>query len=172
MQEIFNFFSHPIFVVIRGVTTLILIVGILYSAYLWARGILPVLYRLGTGLSKRRIAVFAEAEFESLKNMLIDSRIFKEENIVRIHKNDLKKAEAFTLLLVHYKPFADKMEEILRLKKDAHALIVYAPQSEGFIAKEIMEKINGERNSIVVNFRGRLMNDILGCMMTTSYEAK
>lgn len=172
MQEILNFFSHPTFVVIRGVATLILIVGILYSAYLWARGILPVLYRLGTGLSKRRIAVFAEDEFESLKNMLIDSRIFKEKNIVRIHKNDLKKAEAFTLLLVHYKPFAEEMEKILSLKKDAHALIVYAPQSEGFIPKELMEKINGERNSIVVNFRGRLMNDILGCMMTTSYEAK
>ena len=172
MQEIFSFFSHPAFAVIRGLTTLILIGGIIYSVYLWARGILPVLYRLGTGLSKRRIAVFAEEEFESLKNMLVDSKIFKEKNIVRIHKNDLKKAESFTLLLVHYKPFAEEMEKILNLKKDAHALIIYAPQSEGFIGKELLEKINGERNSIVVNFRGRLMNDILGCMMTTSYEAK
>lgn len=172
MQEILGFFSHPTFVVIRGVTTLILIAGIIYSFYLWARGILPVLYRLGTGLSRRRIAVFAEEEFESLKNMLIDSRIFKEKNIIRIHKNDLKKAESFTLLLVHYKPFAGEMEKILSLKKDAHALIVYAPKNEGSIGNELLEKINGERNSILVNFRGRLMNDILGCMMTTSYEAK
>lgn len=172
MQEIISFFSHPAFVVISGVTTLVLIGGIGSTIYLWIQGVLPVLYRLGIGLSQREIAVFAEDQFESLKSMLIDSRIFKEGNIVRINKDDLKKAEPITLLLVHYRPFAGEIQRILDLKKDAHAMIVYAPQNEGSIDKNVLDKINGERNSILVNFRGRLMNDILGCMMTTSYERK
>src|SRR5262245_50176559 len=162
MQEIISFFSQPVFVVLRGLTTMVVILGVIYSAYLWIRGVLPVLYRLGIGLSKRRIAVFAEEQFESLKSMLIDSRIFREENVVRINKNDLRKAESITLLLVHYKPFKGEMEKILSLKKDAHALIVYAPQSEGSIENDLRDKINGERNSILVNFRGRLMNGVLG----------
>jgi len=52
------------------------------------------------------------------------------------------------------------------------ALIVYAPQSEGFIDKPMMERISNERNAIVVNLRGRLLNDILVSMITTGKKTK
>lgn len=172
MQTFTNLFAHPVFVVVSGISTLIVILGIGVSIVFWVRGALPVLYRLGMGLSKRRIAVFADEQYESLKDMLIDSKIFKRSNIIRINKDDLKKAEPVTLLLVHYKPFVEEMERILSLKGDSHALIVYAPQNEGRIEDKLRDQINGERNSILVNFRGRLMNDILGCMMTTSYQSR
>jgi hypothetical protein len=55
-------------------------------------------------------------------------------------------------------------------KKDGTALLIYAPQEEGFISKEDIAKINQHRNAIVVNFRGRLLNDIMISLITTSYE--
>lgn len=134
------------------------------------RGIFPIWYRLGRALSNRRIAVFAEEDFEALKSLLADSKIFRQKNIVRIDKQSLKKAETFSLFLVHWKPFQSEIGNILALKKNSAALIIYAPQNEGFIDGETLQKINSERNATIVNFRGRLLNDILTSMITTSYE--
>ena len=105
--------------------------------------------------------------------MLIDSKIFKGKNILQVNKNDLKKAEKETLFLVHWKDYQDEIDDILAIKKDSTALIVYAPQNEGRIEPaDKMEKINYHRNTIVVNFRGRLLSDILISLITTSYEKR
>lgn len=169
-QFIVEFFNHPFFSVLGGLATLSSVIAVIVIAVMVIRGVFPVWYRLGMGLSNRKIAIFAEAEFEALKSMLVDSRIFKEKNIIRIDKKSLKKAQSFSLLLVHWKSFESEMENVLEHKRDNAALIVYAPQNEGFIDKETLEKINLERNAIIVNFRGRLLNDILTSMITTSYE--
>jgi hypothetical protein len=167
VKEIIDFFNHPFFIVVGGLATLFTAVAIMFTVFLIIKGVFPVLYRLGIGLSKRKVTIFAEGEFENFKSMLVDSKLFLEKNIIKIDKKSLKKAESSTLLLVHWKCFAADMEDIIKIKKDNAALIIYAPQVEGFIDKNILEKINLERNSIVVNLRGRLLNDILTCMITT-----
>jgi len=172
MQTVIDFFNHPFFIIIGGLATISAIATFIYSVYLIIKGVLPVWYRLGIGLSKREIAVFADNEFNNLKNMLVDSGIFHEKNIIKIDSKSLKKAESLSLLLVHWKAFESEIENILKIKKDSDALIIYAPQEEGFIEKKFLELINAERNSIIVNFRGRLLNDILISMITTSYEKR
>jgi hypothetical protein len=168
--EIVNFFNHPFFIVMGGIATLISVIGIVVITVMIVRGVFPVWYRLGLGLSNRKIGVFALDEFEVLKSMLVDSKLFREKNIIRIDKKELKKAQPFSLLLVHWKPFESEMDNILNLKRDNAALILYAPQNEGYINEEMLKKINLERNAIIVNFRGRLLNDILTSMITTSYD--
>lgn len=170
IQHIVDFFNHPFFVCVGGLTTLLAVVGLLYTIYLLIKGLLPVWYRLGIGLAKRKIAVFAEDEFSNLKSMLVDSHLFKPKNIIQIDRESLKKAESVTLLLIHWKPFEAHIDEILRIKKDSDAMIICAPQKDGFIDNGTLDKINAERNAIIVNFRGRLLNDILTSMITTSYE--
>lgn len=172
MQPIVDFFNQPVFIILGGVSTLLVLVGAIATVVLFLRGILPVWVRLGLGLSRRKIAVFAESEFDGLKDMLVDSGLFQESNVVRVDRGSIKKAEGYTLFLMHWKPFETKIDEILRMKKDSTALIVYAPQSEGFIEQSVMNKINQQRNAIVVNLRGRLLNDILVSMITTGYQAK
>lgn len=171
METIINFFNHPFFIIVGGISTILIIVFFCYTVYLVLKGVFPVWYRLGIGLSKRKIAIFASTEFESLKSMLIDSKIFEKNNVIQINKNDLNKAEKETIFLVHWKDYQEKIDDILALKKDSTALIVYAPQSEGKIEpQEKMDKINSHRNAVVVNFRGRLLNDILTSLITTSYD--
>ena len=171
LKELYNFFNHPFFVIVGGIATLVMIVTFFYSIILVIRGVFPVWYRLGKGLSKREIAIFENDEFDSLKCILVDSRIFKEKNIIKIEQNYIKKAESISLLLLHWKAFKDNIDNVLSIKKDSDALIIYAPQEEGLIDKSILTKINQERNCIVVNLRGRLLNDILSSMITTSYSS-
>ncbi len=173
LGKIYNFFNSPFFVIWGGITIIITIYFAIRLLFFIFKGVIPVWYRLGRGLSRRKIAVFAEAQkYNELKSLLTDSGLFAEKNIIRIDQNSIKKAKGFTLLLVHYYPFKDNLEEIINFKNDEAALIIYAPQSEGKIDGEMVQKINGQRNSIIVNMRGRLLNDILTSMMTTGYGKK
>jgi hypothetical protein len=173
MQAIVDFFNQPFFIILSGLATLATVLAVATVVYLTLRGVLPVWYRLGMGLSRRKIAVFANTEFDDLKQLLLDSGLFREANIVKIDHGSLKKAEGLTVFLVHWKSFAADIDAILSLKKDAAALIVYAPQAEGFISdKGVLARINEARNATIVNFRGRLLNDVLVSLLTTGYQAK
>ncbi len=173
LQAIVDFFNHPFFIVLGGMTSLLVLPALLYTTYLVGKGVIPVLIRLGMGLSQRKIAVFAEGdEFDDLKSMLLDSGILRESNIVKINKNSIKKAEHMTIFLVHWMSFKSEIDRILEMKSDPAALFVYAPQSEGRIDDDAIAKINRESNTTIMNFRGRLLNDILISMITTRYKTK
>ena len=170
METIINFFNHPFFIIVGGLATILMIVGFCYTAFLVIKGVLPVWYRLGIGLSKRKIAIFAKDEYQSLSDMIIASKIFT--TTIQIHENDIKKAEKETIFLVHWKDFQNKIDDIISIKKDTSPLIIYTPTKESRIEDEDMNKINSHRNSVVVNLRGRLLNDILTSLITTSYEKR
>jgi len=170
LDQINSFFSLPFFTVFGGISTVVVIAAALYSGYLFWQGVFPVLWRLGHGLSKREIAVFADSQFVDLKAMLVDSGLFRGENIVQISKESIDKAEDISLLLMHWDAYKDVLHKILPIKKDRDALIVYAPQDEGRIDPDSMDKINKKRNAIIVNLRGRLLNDVLSSMITTGYQ--
>ena len=172
-MEIIEFFNHPFFIIVGGISTLIAVLAFVYSMYIIFAGLIPVWIRLGKGLSNKKIAVYADSEFDNLKDLLLDSGLFKQKNIERISASSLKKGERHTMMLVNYIEFSTKISEILKYKKDSDALIIYAPQKDGRIDQHLMDEINENRNSIVVNFRGRLLNDIIVSMITTStYEKR
>lgn len=165
---IVNFFGHPTFVVLGGISTVFVACAIVPSVYFCIKGISRSWYRLGTALSKRKVAIFANSDnYSNLKSTLSDFGLFQSKNIIHIDKSSLRKAELESLLLVHWKSFGDQLEEILSMKQDSSTLIIYAPVEEGKIEHAAMKKISSHRNVIVVNFRGRLINDMLVCMMTS-----
>ncbi len=172
MEQLDSFFSNSFFMYFSGISTVIVILTALYSVFLVSKGVLPVLRRLGYGLSKRKIAVFADSRFDDLKEILVDSGLFKEKNIIKIGKESIRKADDISLRLMHWDAYKDELQEILRYKKDMHALIVYAPQNEDRIGGADIDAINRNRNAIIVNFRGRLLNDVLTSMITTGYRRK
>ena len=167
-----DFFNHPFFSILGGISTIFLIVSSLIALISAIKGVIPVWYRLGRGLAQRKIAIFAENDYSSLKKMLVDSNLFQEKNIVQINKGDIKKAKNFSVFLVHWETFKYQIPVILSLKNDNTTLVIYAPVDEGSIDKDVLKEINLERNSIIVNFRGRLLNDIFVSMMTTGYAKK
>lgn len=152
------------------ISTIIVIVGAIAGAVVWSRGISPALYRLGNGLAKRKIAVFAKNDNAvSLESLLTDSKLFKQKNIFKITcEDDIGKAEEASVYLVHWHDWANDISEILNKKPDKCAMVVYAPYDKGRIPDEQMKNLDGKRHTAVTNFRGRLLNDIVTAMITTS----
>jgi hypothetical protein len=168
MKEIFEYgpiVLKWVFIALGGFTTIMLLIGAI-------RGIIPVLWRLGKSLYNRRIALYAENEATTLKLTLIDSKLFKDKNIDIIGRKELAKGRDHSMMIVYYPEFKDCILDIISLKNDSDALIVYAPSCDGRIDDEILNAINAQRNSIIVNLRGRLLNDILTSMITTNYAKK
>jgi len=127
---------------------------------------------MGNGLAKRKIAIFAKGDnLNSLKNLLVHSELFNKKNILEItKKEDIGVAERATLYLVFWHDWTIEIESILQQKKDGSALIVYAPPDLGPMPEEQMKNLDSKRNTAVTNFRGRLLNDIVTAMITTSYK--
>ncbi len=168
MSCIINFFDHPFFMIMGGISTLVLVVGPISIAYLVVMGVIPVWWRLGIALSRNKIVIFAcSDDYNSLKKILIDSNLFKEKNILNIGKKDINSAETADLLLVYWPDFKDKLDEVLRVKNHSVGLVVYAPREEGLINEPAMIKLNAHHNVTVTNFRGRLLNDVFLSMITT-----
>lgn len=169
LQQVVNFFNHPFFMIVGGLLSLVAVIGFFSTVYLMLKGIMPVWYKLGISLSKRKIAIFADEKFNELKDVLVDSGMFKEKNIIKIDMSSVKKAENISFYLLHYSFCKNRLNEIVSIKNDSDAMIVYAPQDEGFIDKEVLSQLNLHRNTIIVNLRGRLLNDVLVSMITTSF---
>ncbi len=151
------------------ISFLVLMIG---SVIGFVSGVIPVIWRLGRGLGRRKIALFALAdEQSSLTTLLRDSRVFRAKNIVPIATpNDIAKAAAATVFLVYWPDFKDHIDSVLDKTKDATAIVIYAPQAKGFLPPDAIQKLEKHRNVMISNFRGRLLNDLVVSMITTSYE--
>lgn len=173
MQKIIDVVMSPLGI-IGTVDTFLLTILIIRGTVLWSKGISPVLYRLGNGLARRKIAIFAQGDNRaSLKSLLLDSELFREKNICEISGiQDLGKAEEASVYLVYWPDWAQQIGSILDKKPDKCALVVYAPYDQAKIAPEQMKALDGRRHTAVTNFRGRLLNDIVVSMITTHYEKR
>lgn len=170
MQIIVDFFNHPFFIMVGGVTTFVFVMGILYRIITMFIGITPVVLRLGFALWRREVAIFSSEEvFKDLESSLLDSKIFQRKNIIHIRSNNIEKAKKKTVYLVDWDSFGDKIDQVFSSRQNEQtAIVIYAkPQS---IPVDKMSDIANRPNTVVVNFRGRLLNDILTSLITTSYE--
>lgn len=163
--------AFKIFSWVGIVESAVFVAGIIYAIVLWVRGILPAIFRLGNGLAKRKIAIFAKGDnLNSLRGLLNDSGLFRKNNIIEVTNNgDFGKAEEASVYLVFWPDWTDNLSGIVGMKPDKCALVVYAPYDKGRIPDDQMKNIDGKRHSAVTNFRGRLLNDIVTAMITTSY---
>lgn len=176
INSIYQFFNHPLFVIFGGIASLLILFGFLLNCVFWFLGIWPLLWRLGYGRWSRKIAVVAKADvYADLKKLLIKSGVFREGNISQISSNSLSEVKESDMLLVHYQSFSEQqIKTILANKKSGSGMIFYfpeyAPQQGIKISDGMLKRINDEENTTVVNFRGRLLNDIITTLITTSYK--
>lgn len=174
----YQFFNHPFFIVFGGITATIAIVVFLLNILFWILGIAPLLKRLGYGRWFRKIVIVANDDYySSLKGDLVDSGIFRKKNILQINSQTISKVKDENLLLVHYQSFDETViKTILANKKSNAGMIFYYPGFSPKDGKEIpnglKEQISNTENTTIVNFRGRLLNDIITTLITTSYGKK
>lgn len=178
IESIYNFFNHPFFVIFGGASATIVLLGFVLNFVFWSLGVWPLLWRLGFGRWFRKIAIVANAEvYNQLKKDLVDSGIFRESNISQISTQSLAEVKDRDLLLVHYQSFSEEqIKIILGNKKSRAGMVFYYPEFSSSNGKRIpddmLKQISNKENTTLVNFRGRLLNDIITTLITTSYEKK
>lgn len=158
------------------ITTAVSILIVLATVVGWALGIAPLMYRLGLGRWRRKISIAAAGKkYTELKTDLIDSGVFREKNIKQISETTLSDAKDANLMLVHYGSFTEaQIKTIISNKKSSAGMVVYFPDfsQTNRIPDDVSKLINNEPHSVLANFRGRLINDILITLLSTSYEKK
>lgn len=167
-----------LFIDIIGVlTTLFAITLFIWAIISWSMGVFPLFLRIGFGRWSRKIRIAAKNEtYENLRTDLIDTGIFREKNIDQITNKSLAKIKNSSLVLVHYQSFSEEeIKTILSYKKSSAGFVFYFPEfssPENVISKEMMKIMNNEQFTTVVNMRGRLINDIVTTLLSTSYEKR
>jgi hypothetical protein len=158
------------------ITTLIAVLAFFGTVIAGILGISPLLYRLGLGRWRRKITVLSNSDtFASLRDDLVSSGVFRAKNIDHVTNNSLAKVSECNLLLVDYGSFTDKqMKTIIKNKRSSAGMIVYFPDFSptNRVPDDVMKLINDEPHSVLVNFRGRLINDILITLLSTSYDKR
>jgi len=154
------------------VITFFSLIALIWGVISWLRGTLPTLIRLGNAISTRKIAIFARGDdLDTLKGLLLESKLFKEKNILSISsEGNIGRAERAKLLLVFWPDWEDKIAQILKLHRDNTALIVYAPAGSKHVPDDVLAELNNKRYFTLVNARGRLLNDVFTSLITTGHD--
>jgi hypothetical protein len=172
IQPIIDFFSHPLFNILGGLTVVFAAVGIIYRIVCIALGVTPLVFRIGKAIWSRKVAIIGSSEaFSFLKDCITDTEIFNKKNVIYIPLDNIDKVKEHTILLVDWETSGNKIDQIFVARKNHNtAVIIFA--KAGSIPQDMMAEIANRSNTVVVNFKGRLLNDILNSLITTSFDGQ
>lgn len=159
---------------IGGATIVATFVSGLMTFFGWSAGIFMVMKRLGLGRWYRKVTILSDVDNgQSLKKDLIDSGVFREKNIKLIGESNISDIKSADLVLLDYWSISPEKALSAISNKQKHAgLVVYSPMKKGRIEDEVTARINDEPFTTLVQMRGRLVNDLLITLMSTSYDKK
>ena len=164
MDIVIDIFKSDVFAIVGGILTIIAIVGLAASFFTTVWGTIPILIRLGSARANKKIALFEQNN--DLFLLLSHSKLVKEKNITRIeHADSIPSSESKDIFIIHWDYFGDHINEILSKVGDFKSVIIYAKPG----AIKDFSEISKHRNAVVVNFRGRLLGDLLASLMTTGH---
>lgn len=157
------------------ITTIVAILMFFYALACWIFGIAPLLYRLGFARWKRKLQIVSSPEsYSDLKSDLIKTGIFRDKNISNVTKASLNQLKDDTLVLIHYQYLTEaEIIKVLNDKATNSGYIFYFPEFNpptNVVPNNIMSLINNQPFTTLVNFRGRLVNDLVITMISTGFK--
>lgn len=172
MKESFiSFFDCPFFTIVWWLSTAILIIGLIYKLVCRLFSITPIAWRLWRAIHKKKIAIFWDDNaYNEIKSVIADSPAFREKNIEQIRINAIEKWKRYSLFIVDWDYCRDKIWDIYSMRKNEQTSIIILAKPWS-IDKDIMSDIANRTNTIVVNFKWRLLNDIFNSLITTEYDS-
>ncbi|PNV67172.1 hypothetical protein [Enteroscipio rubneri] len=150
---------------------LLALVAIVLGAF---AGVTQALWRFGLALFGKKILVVAgENDYRDICEDLTDSGLIKNKNIQRVSSKHVDKAHDALLLIVVYGYLEpDDFESVVRAKNSRCGLIVHCPPEKGRITEQEMNLLSRTPFTALCNFRGRMVNDVLLMMLSTSFKRK
>lgn len=135
-------------------------------------GLRKPLWRFGMGVAWRKVFIVADGDSRNeIKNDLVRSGIIKERNIKTKTKGELGDLKGARLLILEYEYLKkEKVLETVSQKAPDCGVLVYA--EFGTIPNDVLNELNLFQHVSVVNFRGRLVNETLLLLISTSFTRK
>lgn len=145
--------------------------SILFGAFC---GVTQALVRFGLALFGKKIFVVAsEDEYGDIREDLVDSGLIKSGNIQRVSNRHMDKAHDALLLIIVYGYLEPKdFEALVRTKSSRCGVIVYCSPEKSRITEQEMSLLSRTSFTALCNFRGRMVNDVLLMMLSTSFKRK
>lgn len=137
-------------------------------------GVTQAMCRFGLALCAKRIVVIAGSDdFIDIKHDLVNSGLIKEKNIQHITNRHLDEVQSALLVIIVYGYLEyEEFSAVARGKKTQCGLIVYCPPEKGRIDSQGMNLLSMIPFTALCNFRGRMVNDVLLMMLSTSFKRK
>ncbi|WP_165047491.1 MULTISPECIES: hypothetical protein [unclassified Adlercreutzia] len=135
-------------------------------------GLVRPAYRFGKGIAWKKVFIVANDNTrQELKGDLERSGILRKRNIRVKTDGQISDLAGARLLILEYGYLGEKkVQEIVSNKCSDCGVLIYAKHKE--ISDESMSKLNRSQHVSVVNFRGRLVNEILLLLISTSFARK
>lgn len=166
------FFNHPIFAIAGGITVLISSIALVYRLTSMFLGVSPILFRFAKAIWGRKIAIIGDAQAHSeLVEVVKISKVFKSKNIKTINVGNHTALKSHSLILVDWNSCQGVINEIFAARANENTVVIVyaAPQS---IPLAMMQTLPNRPNTIIVNAKGRLANDILISLLTSSFDVQ
>ena len=153
------------------ISSVITLVMLLTSVVAYVLGLFPVLKRFGFNRWKMKIAVVTDDN--NLKNTvnttLTKCKLIRKRNLEHVSNGVLKTTDNYSLVVV-CEDMLSKLDKIVDNLSSKTALIVYAPKVR--LNDEQLEYLNRQPVSALVNFKGRLIGDVINMLVSTEYVEK
>lgn len=136
-------------------------------------GVVKPAYRFGMGISFKKTYIVSdnEATFHTIEDDLVSSGLIKKNNIVRLTSSSIDKLAGARLIILDFASLGQEIIiQAINKKTPNCGALVYARPGE--VPNAVMEKLNNCHHVSVVNFRGRLINETLMLMLSTSFSKK
>lgn len=157
---------------IGGATTAATIITTVVIVFFAITGLLKAMWRFGIGVAWRKVFIVADADArDELQGDLMRSGIVRKRNIKTMTRGQISNLKGARLIILDYGYLEeDETVRIVSQKDSDCGVLVYA--KPGTIPGEVMEKLNLSQHVSVVNFRGRLVNEVLILLLSTSFSRK
>lgn len=146
-----------------------LAIGFIFLAVM---GLVRPAYRFGKGIAWKKVFIVADSNTrQELKGDLERSGIIRKRNILEKTDGQISDLTTARLIILEYGYLGEeKIQEIVSSKCSDCGVLIYAKPKE--ISDESMSQLNRSQHVSVVNFRGRLVNEILLLLISTSFARK
>lgn len=135
-------------------------------------GLVKPAYRFGIGIAWKKVFIVADGNTrQELQGDLERSGIIRKRNILEKTDGQISDLAAARLIILEYGYLGEeKIQNIVSNKCSDCGVLIYAKPRE--ISDESMSRLNRSQHVSVVNLRGRLVNEILLLLISTSFARK
>lgn len=95
---------------------------------------------------------------------MIDSKLFNGKQIETCGSHSTDKASEADLLILYWPDCTDYFEKLNQARNKKNPVIIYTPS---YLDKMTLKRVNEIRNLILVQYRGRFLNDVFTTAITT-----